>query len=242
VVFPSGFPGRAQPAFDPEAQVFADLGFAVARLNHRCVAGMRPEDLNPLRAAVDRVSIDDAQAAIEAIAARNPNRPFDRKRVVTLGHGFGGYLALRALQLQPRVFRCGIAIDAPTELRGWLGPPQPAGFGAPARAPSPIPAALVEHAGADWKKLSVLDQADILTQPTLLLVEPGRNPAIDVSTTGLREKLAGLGRSCGYAELIPGFATAQPAARATAYRKIEEFLNQQLYGYEVKIGPAKEVQ
>lgn len=34
VVFPSGFPVRGQPAGDPEAQIFADLGFAVVRLNH----------------------------------------------------------------------------------------------------------------------------------------------------------------------------------------------------------------
>ena len=80
VIFPSGFPGRAQPAFDPEAQVFADLGFVVARLNHRSVAGMKPVDLNELRAGIDRVSIDDAREAIEWLAARNPDRPFDRRR------------------------------------------------------------------------------------------------------------------------------------------------------------------
>jgi dipeptidyl aminopeptidase/acylaminoacyl peptidase len=97
VVFPSGFPGRAQPAFDPEAQVFADLGFVVARLNHRSVAGVKAGDLTALRTAVDRVSVDDVRMAIEWIAARQPDRPFDRSRVATLGRGFGGYLAVRAL-------------------------------------------------------------------------------------------------------------------------------------------------
>lgn len=41
VVFPSGFPGQAQAAFDPEAQALAELGFAVARLNHRWVGAYR---------------------------------------------------------------------------------------------------------------------------------------------------------------------------------------------------------
>jgi dienelactone hydrolase len=235
IVFPTGFPGQAQPAFDPEAQVLADLGFAVARLNHRCVAGMRSEDLNPLRAAVDRVSVDDAVTVIEDIATRHPHRPFDHKRVATFGHGFGGYLALRALQFQSSVFRCGIALDAPLELRGWLHPDSAA------QTAPPIPVALVDHAGADWKKLSVLENAETLTRPILLLVETGRSPSIDVSTETLREKLKGPGRVCDYAELDPGFAAAQPAARAAAYRKIEEFLNLYLYGYDVKIGPAKEV-
>src|SRR4029077_9033500 len=141
-------------AFDPEAQIFADMGVVVARLNHRSVAGVRAEDLTALRTAVDRVSVDDAVAAIEWIAARNPDRPFDRKRVATLGRGFGGYLAVRALQLQPTVFRCGIAIDAPMDLRPWLPPPET--FGAPpsSKTGCDIPAALINHAGADWKKLS----------------------------------------------------------------------------------------
>ncbi|HUR58560.1 MAG TPA: prolyl oligopeptidase family serine peptidase, partial [Opitutaceae bacterium] len=154
VVFPSGFPGRGLPAFDPEAQIFADMGFVVAQLNHRGVAGVRREDLTGLRAAVDRVSVDDAVAAVEWIAARHPQRPFDRKRIAALGRGFGGYLAVRALQLQPAAFRCGIAIDAPMELRAWLRPQDAA------KAARDIPAALIDHEGTDWKKLSVLEQAE----------------------------------------------------------------------------------
>lgn len=49
VVFPSGFPVRGEPAGDPEAQIFADLGFAVVRLNHRSDAGVSAEDVTPLR-------------------------------------------------------------------------------------------------------------------------------------------------------------------------------------------------
>ena len=88
----------------------------MVRLNHRSVAGVKREDLTALRAAVDRIAVDDGRVVIEWLAARFPDRPFDRKRVATLGRGFGGYLAVRALQLQPMVFRCGIAIDAPMEL------------------------------------------------------------------------------------------------------------------------------
>ncbi len=240
VVFPSGFPGRAQPAFDPEAQIFADLGFVVARLNHRSVAGVRAEHFAALRGAVDRVAVDDALAAIAWIAAQHPNRPFDRKHIATLGRGFGGYLAVRALQIQPTEFRCGIAIDAPMELRPWLRPPEAAGA-APATVRRDIPAALIDHADTDWSKLSVLDQAETLTQPVFLLVEPARSPAIDVATAELCARLKGLGRPPDHLALEAGFAAARPAARAAVYRKIEEFFNLHLHDYAVKIGPTTEV-
>lgn len=241
-VLPSGFPGRAQPPFDPEAQVFADLGFAVLRLNHRSVGGVRPEDLNPLRRAVDRVAVDDAKAAVDWIAARNPARPFDRKRIATLGRGFGGYLAVRALQLQPGVFRCGIAIDAPMELRGWLQPAGTDGGPAAPKSVSDIPAALFDHGGADWKNFSVLEQAEGLKHPVLFLVEPARSVMIDTSVSELCARLKGLGRTPEQHELDAGFAAAVPASRAAAYRRMEEFFNQHLPGYAVKIGPAKEVE
>jgi dipeptidyl aminopeptidase/acylaminoacyl peptidase len=232
VVFPSGGPGRAQPAFDPEAQVFADQGFAVARLNHRGVAGVRPEDLTRLRGAIDRVSVDDARVAVEWIAAGSPARPVDRRRVAALGRGFGGYLALRALQLQPAVFRGGIAIDAPVELGSWLRPPAVA---------RDLPVTLIDHAEADWEELSVLKHAEELTNPLLLLVEPGRSPVIDGGTDALRDRLTALGRPPDHLELDPGFAAARPAARATAYRKVEEFLNALVSDHSVTVGPAGEV-
>ncbi len=240
VVFPSGFPGHAQRAFDPEAQVFADLGFVVARLNHRCVAGVRNADLNVLRAGVDRVAVDDALKAIEWIARSNADRVFDRKRVATLGHGFGGYLAVRALQLEPAAFRCGLAFDAPMDLRMWLRSEE-AAHGGRKKNRSDIPVALIDHQAADWMKLSVIDQADALTNPVFLLFEPKRNTAIDASGSELRARLQGLGRPADFLELDPAFAAAPPETHAAVYRRAEEFLNLRLYDFAVKIGPTEEV-
>lgn len=228
VVFPSGFPGHAQPAFDPESQVFADLGFAVARLNHRSVAGVRPEDTATLRAAPDRVAAADARAAVDWIAAQQPSRPFDRQRVAAMGRGFGGYLALRALQIEPSVFRCGLTIDAPLDLRAWHG------AGA-------LPAAMTEAETAGGKKFSVLEHVEALSQPVLLLVEPAPRPAIDAATSELRNRLQRLGRIVDRLDLEPGFAAAQPVSRAGVYRKMEEFLHRHLQSYAVKIGPTEVV-
>jgi dienelactone hydrolase len=197
------------------------------RLNHRCVAGVRPEDQAPLRAGLDRVAVDDARAAIEWLAAWHPGRPFDRGQVVALGHGFGGYLALRALQLEPAAFRCGIALDAPADLPGWFR-------AAPADRAHAIPAALVETGRAEGKKPSVLAQAEALTSPVLLLVEPARDAAIEAATGELHARLQALDRAPEHALLDAGFGAARPAARTAAYRRIEAFLNARF--------PAKESQ
>lgn len=241
VVFPAGFPGHAQPTFDPEAEILADLGFVVARLNHRSVAGVMTKDLPALRAGVDRVSVDDARAAIEAIAERNPGRAFDRQRIATLGRGFGGYLAIRALQLQPAVFRRGVAIDAPMDVRGWLARPEVAGA-SPAPAVRPVPGAVFDPASADGRSISVLDEAETLTNPVLLLVEPGRNAAIETATAELRARLQALGRSCDHLELGPEFGAGRPGARTAVYRKMGEFLTLNLAAPAASFGTPREVQ
>lgn len=240
LVFPSGFPGRAQAPYDPEAEVFADLGYVVARLNHRSVGGVKPADLAALRTAVDRVGVDDARAVIEWIAARNPDRPFDRRRVATLGRGFGGYLAVRALQLEPAVFRSGVAIDAPMDLMTWLRSMEKEAATPPTKSERDVPAGLIDHEGADGRKLSVIAQVGALDQPVLLLVEPGRSPAIDLATGELRSGLQRLGRAADWVELDPGFRTGQPAARAAVYRKIDEFFSLRLRDANTNAGPTRE--
>ena len=161
LIFPSDFPGRAQPAFDPEAQVFADLGFAVARLNHRRGGSGQAEDAAAPPAGADRISFADAQSAIEWIAARNPARPFDRRRVAALGRGFGGYLAGRAPQLEPTVFRCGIAIDVPPDLRSRLngpaGPPECLELESPSSESPPAPRAAIYRKIAEFLNARLSD-------------------------------------------------------------------------------------
>jgi dipeptidyl aminopeptidase/acylaminoacyl peptidase len=240
VVFPAGFPGRAQPAFDPEAEILADLGYVVARLNHRSVGGVRPADLTALRGAIDRVGVGDARTVVEWLATRNPDRPFDRGRVAALGRGLGGYLATRALQLEPAVFRRGIAIDAPMDLQRWLQTPEPGAASSREKAGRDVPAGLVDHEGADWKKLSVVAQAEALVHPVMLLVEPGRSAAVDGSTGELRASLQRVGRAPTEVELDAGFRTAQPTARAAVYRRIDAFLSALTDDVNATVSPPKE--
>ncbi|MBL9200587.1 MAG: hypothetical protein JNL39_08775 [Opitutaceae bacterium] len=133
LVFPPRIPGPAHPAFDPEAQVFADLGFAVARLNPRAIAGARPADEPAPGDAFDRVAVADGRAAIDWLAAR-PARAIDRGRVAALGRGLGARLAGHAVQLEPAVFRAGVAIGSQEAARSTVLPIADPGAGAAARA------------------------------------------------------------------------------------------------------------
>lgn len=173
VIFPSEISGRAQPAFDPEAQILADMGFAVVRLNHRGVAGARIDDAAAQRAAVEHVSTADARVAIDWLAARNEERLFDLQRIATLGRGFGGCLALHATQLQPTSFRAAIAIDAPMELRTKLA--GPAGAQNQLELDSDSSAARAESRSALYRKIE-----DFLNRQF-----PDDAPKIDAEKIGL---------------------------------------------------------
>jgi pimeloyl-ACP methyl ester carboxylesterase len=186
------------------------------------------------RAAIDRIAVDDAATVIQRVAAQFPERKFDAKHVAVLGRGFGGYLAVRALQLRPEVFRAGIAIDAPMDLRSWLYPAE--GPGA-----RDIPRDIFTDDGSAWPKLSVRENVEGLKQPVYFLVEPTRNQAVDLSVDAVRSALTRLKRPMDSLELDSAFRLGLPVTRAFVYRKIEEFLNLHLYDYKVKIGPATEV-
>lgn len=94
VCFAEDLPGRPHSEFDPEAQVFAALGMLVVRINHRGVRGFGLRHLDALSEAADCIPIDDAVAVLDWLGRRGE---VNRRRVATLGRGFGGYLAVRAL-------------------------------------------------------------------------------------------------------------------------------------------------
>jgi len=143
------------------------------------------------------VPVDDALAVIEWIGRHHA---VDRKRIAALGHGLGGYLALRALQLAPESFRCAVAIEAPLDPTRWLEPPLD-DFGSLLdqgvgqsnvfdRAPRPPPPrainflkeaqrTFVRQSKQKASELSVLRQAERLTKPVMLVVDNAGNLNLD---------------------------------------------------------------
>lgn len=107
---------RAEPGFSRETEMLADLGVAVMRLNYRGSTGFGRSHLTAIQQGIDTIPSADLVAAVEWLDARSK---IDRQRVILMGEGLGGYVALRALQLHPDIFRCGITVNAPTNLSAW---------------------------------------------------------------------------------------------------------------------------
>lgn len=112
---------RVESGFNRDAQVLAAMGFVVAQVNYRGSAGFGTRVREALRANLDGIPVEDVRATIAWVEA---HQTVDRKRVALLGEGFGGYVALRALQLYPDDFRCAVAINAPTDLSLWAQKPE----------------------------------------------------------------------------------------------------------------------
>ena len=107
---------RDEPGFSRWAQALADMGFVVEQVNYRGSTGLGVNHREALRAGYDRVPLEDIEAAIGWARA---HAGIDPKRIAVMGQGYGGYLALRALQLHPDEFRCAVSLDAPTDLNQW---------------------------------------------------------------------------------------------------------------------------
>ena len=236
--FADGFPGSAHAEFDREAQVLAAMGFVVIRLNHRGVGGFGIKHREAILAGIDRVPVDDAIAAVDWVAARHP---IDRKRVATMGLGFGGYLAVRAVQLHPEAFRCAVAFNAPLDLAFWLRAEVTTDMGTEIDFSQEVNRAFLQRGPADLRALSVLEKPETLTNPVFLLANAGGTDATAIATIRLRDQVRRQGGVVDYIEVNADFAANLPDARAAVYDRLEEFFNLNLYDYKVRIGPTKEI-
>lgn len=112
---------RFVPGFHREAQAFAAAGFAVWEPNYRGSSGFGLAFREALSEGIDRIPLTDVMESVEWLASRYP---VDPNRLGLYGRGFGGYLAIRALQLYPSRVEGVVAIDAPVDLPAWRNAPQ----------------------------------------------------------------------------------------------------------------------
>jgi dipeptidyl aminopeptidase/acylaminoacyl peptidase len=253
VCFSAGLPPEPQPEFDAEALALADLGFIVFRLNQRGMLGLGAKARDALRRDPERVAGADAAAAVEWLATRHR---IDRKRVAVMGHGFGAYLALRATQVNPELFRCGIAMDPILNFATWLDPfPDAISPDGASRAPAMISGGpppfssevirrYLETGGRKIHDLSLFAQADSPSVPVFVARREASDPrtaAIAAGVARLKTVLERRDLDCTTVTYNQDYAEGLPAARAKVYRALEEFINLNLYQYDVKIGPTRVV-
>lgn len=237
IVFASGLPATPHAEFDREAQVLADLGLAVLRLNQRGVLGRGARQREALREGIDRAAAQDARAAIAWVASQHP---IDRKRVVAMGEGFGGYLAVRATQLEPELFRCAVATEPLLEPARWVQP-RPDFTAGPPSFQQEVNRIYLERTAPRLHEIGVTSHADALSHPVFVVYRSHRADTIAEGVAQLRSQLKR--RDIEHQMLAVGddYFHGLPGARAKAYRALEEFLNLNLYNYNVKIGPTRVV-
>ncbi len=226
---------RVTPDFHTEVNALAGMGFAVVQFNGRGTWGFGRKQREALTAGYDLVQVEDVVTTVETLSQLfNVNR----NRVALLGRGHGGFIALRALQSHPDLFRCAVAIDAPVDLGDWLNKMKWTDED------------VFPHLTRAWlgdadrlKAAPLTRRPGDITKPILLLSYPGpdgapRRPlylanrrfAADVARTGTTTELG---------ELPLDYVRGLPRARAEVFDRIEGFLNEHVYDYKVKLGDLK---
>jgi pimeloyl-ACP methyl ester carboxylesterase len=222
---------RVQPDFQTEVQALAGMGFAVVQLNGRGAWGLGLKQRQSLTTGYDLVQVADLVTTVRTLGqAFNVNL----QRVALFGRGHGGFIALRALQEHPDLFRCAVAIEAPVNLADWLeqqrwteGDAQPqltrAWLGDDARLKA---APLTREPGR-------------LTKPVLLLNYPGPDGGERrtgfVTARGFAAAVTRAGGQATFDALSTDYMRGLPVARAATFDRIEAFLNEHIYDFKVKL-------
>jgi pimeloyl-ACP methyl ester carboxylesterase len=225
---------RDMPGYDRGAQALATMGFAVLQLNYRGSAGFGRAHLSALREQGDKAAMEDIMAALDWVQARET---LSKKRVAILGNGYGGYLALRAMQQFPERFRCAVSINAPTNLPRWLedggmaysfnGGVREAFFGRDSKALKAASPALNNQP---------INGPVLIVQAASDLLVPERH------ARDMRRAMAGGPVKPEYLELQgEGHARWLPGTYVRVFDRLEEFFTTNIYNYKVEVGESSVV-
>ena len=237
VLLHEGPGSRDRPGFDREAQALAAMGLAVVQINYRGSGGFGRRHVEAVRNDPDTAPVEDIVSALDFAITTGK---VDPRFVAVMGSNYGGYLALRALQLHPTRFRCAVTIDAPPRLESWINPPSamaPKGRG---RHVPVSPVALRRRAliGTDEARLRAAspgEHADKITVPVMLIERDAPHlPGGRAFHAALRQ----LERDSTYVLLSAEESSGLPMAQAALFARIEEFFNVNIYEYAVKLGEA----
>lgn len=227
---------RVSSEFDPEVQALAEMGLAVVRINGRGAFGFG----TTRREALRKDGFEDAQVedAIATIDYLKKYLPINLKKVSAMGTGWGGLVALRAIETHAERFRCGVALDPIVDPANWLGAQRWGNA-------SPVPALVRPYYGDDARLSAkpLLADAAKLRRPVLILSYPGldgdaRSPAY-LDARQFAMKVRGLGGAAEFEDISPEAHAGLPLAKAQLYKRLERFMNERMFKYDVEIGQSQ---
>ena len=241
VVYCRDLPGRrTRPGVNREIQALSGMGFAVAQVDYRGAAGLGARHRDAAKAGFDRIPIEDVRATVAWLAAQQRINP---KRVALVGQGFGGFIALRAVQLHPKEFRCAVSINAPTDPGRWVRE-APVSIAGGRTFPSfelEWRRAFFDGDHAQLAAMAVTRQLETLVNPVFIIQDADKRDLWESQGTRLRDALARKGAQSEYLEVTGDFTRGEPDARAMVFARIGGFLNAYVYDFGVNVGESKEV-
>lgn len=224
---------RVTPDFQRDVHALAGMGFAVVQYNGRGAWGLGRKQREAITAGYDLVQVEDLATLVAALGQRFQINP---QRVALLGRGHGGFIALRAIQARPELFRCAIALEPPVDLAGWLANLR---WTDDDVAPHLTRAWLGDE--ARLRAAPLTREPGKIAKPILVLSHPGpdgspRRP-VYLAARRFAEAVAGHGVTAEFADLPTDYVAGLPAARARVFDRLEAFLNEHIYDYKVKLSP-----
>lgn len=224
VVFQAAEWEAASPQGSSLGQYFVQLGYAVIEINHRGVAGFGRAHLMAGRENPEKVATEDLVFAVERLAGE---AGLDLTRLAVAGARYGGYLALRAAELEPGRIACTVAIDPE------VAPKQKRVLSALDETRNKFIEPRLDHE----KDHSAAAQADALRGPVLLVAESIFTKTDPGDIKGLRRALVDRKKNLRYVDLLNEDIVGPRQAKMAA--AIKEFLSETLAAPVAAPGPAK---
>ena len=229
---------RVSADYQAEVQALADMGFVVAQVNARGVWGFGQQYRESIKAGYDDAQIADITATVRALSA---SLPINTTRVALLGFEYGGYVALRAVQEHPELFKCAIAVNAPIEIDAWQ---RELYWSADGVQPALTRAWYGDETHLQRKPL--LTPGRELKRPVLMLQYPGRDGGPRNRAFVTAKAFAATQRRAGsiaiFEEVPTDYYRGLPQARADVFGQMEQFLNEHIYDFSVRSGDLKPVE
>jgi len=219
--------GRDAWGYDPEAQWFANRGYATLQVNFRGSTGFGKKFLNAGNGqwGVGTMQHDLTDAVKWAIAKGIA----DPKRVCIYGGSYGGYATLAGLVFTPELYACGVDIVGPSNIKTLFAAIPP--YWAPIKAQFVKRVGDVEADEALNRKISPLFHAESVRVP-LIIAQGANDPRVNIRESDQMVKaMRDKGLAVTYVVYTDeGHGFARPDNRLDFYGRVDEFLAKQLGG------------
>ena len=221
--------------YHPEAQWFANRGYATLQINFRGSEGFGKNFLNAGNLEWGAKMQDDLTDAVKWAIAKGIADP---KKVCIYGGSYGGYATLAGLVFTPELYACGVDIVGPSNIKTLLSSIPP--YWAPLKKMFTLRVGDAENDEALNTKMSPLFHADKVKAP-LIIAQGANDPRVNIKESDqMVEAMRAKGLKVDYVVYTDeGHGFARPNNRLDFYGRVDEFLARQIGG---RMEPWQEIQ